>query len=315
MNYPTDLVEHYVGRFVNRSDVWYKQWANAAGRSGYAYQGPDMDTKDGRFVYEPVTPDLVQRHLAGEITAGWTALSPDATCRWACWDEDQDAGDLTRIASVLEQWNFHPHREGGRPGRAGHLWLFFDQPVPAEDLTKLNEDVLRHADIAKIEFFPKQSKSSGRGIGNCVRGPLGINRKPEAQAVRGWFDAAPPDVEQQLRWLSQQPFDRADLVSRIAALIRSRTPRRQVRQAIYAAPSDDLLSVLSHIPAEDYDVWYRVGMALKTEGYDLSVWDRWSQSGSNYHEGECEKHWQSFNRRDLTGGTIRHFARMHGYEG
>ena len=75
------------------------------------------------------------------------------------------------------------------------------------------------------------------------------------------------------------------------------------------------LEMLNHIPADcSYDEWLKVGMALKHEGADLSVWDRWSSGGRKYKRGECEKKWRSFNRNDVTGGTLFHIAVQHGYD-
>lgn len=40
----------------------------------------------------------------------------------------------------------------------------------------------------------------------------------------------------------------------------------------------------------NYQDWVNVGMALKLEGYPVSVWDQWSQKDfGRYHAGECEK--------------------------
>ena len=65
------------------------------------------------------------------------------------------------------------------------------------------------------------------------------------------------------------------------------------------------LEMLNHIPADcSYDEWLKVGMALKHDGADLSVWDRWSSGGRKYKRGECEKKWRSFNRNDVTGVRI-----------
>ena len=62
-----------------------------------------------------------------------------------------------------------------------------------------------------------------------------------------------------------------------------------------------------------YDEWLRVGMALKQEGATCDTWDTWSSGGSKYKEGECQKKWKSFRRDDVTGGTLMHIAREHGY--
>lgn len=70
--------------------------------------------------------------------------------------------------------------------------------------------------------------------------------------------------------------------------------------------------------ALDYTEWVSVGMALKHEGFDVDVFDDWSKKDSaRYHEGECEKKWNSFNEQVgaiVTGGTIINLAEQYGYE-
>lgn len=66
-------------------------------------------------------------------------------------------------------------------------------------------------------------------------------------------------------------------------------------------------------PDCSYDEWLKVGMALKHEGADVSAWDTWSSGGTKYKPGECDKKWKSFQRDDVTGGTLMHIAREHSY--
>lgn len=76
----------------------------------------------------------------------------------------------------------------------------------------------------------------------------------------------------------------------------------------------DLLKFIN--PATcSYQEWTNVGMALKLEGYPVSVWDSWSQADSRYHPGECAKKWKSFNgaASPVTGGTIYQMAVEGGY--
>lgn len=73
-------------------------------------------------------------------------------------------------------------------------------------------------------------------------------------------------------------------------------------------------NMLNAIPPDcDYDEWLKVGMALKQEGADVSVWDGWSSNGSKYKVGECERKWKSFQRSEVTGGTLHHIAARYGY--
>ena len=80
----------------------------------------------------------------------------------------------------------------------------------------------------------------------------------------------------------------------------------------------DLLEILDHIdPAElNYQEWLNVGMALEIEGYDVEVWERWSQRDyGRYHTGECEKKWKTFHGSGspVTGGTLVQMARDQGW--
>lgn len=76
----------------------------------------------------------------------------------------------------------------------------------------------------------------------------------------------------------------------------------------------DLLPLLNYISSDDYEVWYQVGMALKTEGYSCEDWDRWSQGSSKYHPGDCEKKWNSFQGEGVTGAFITMLAKEGGWE-
>lgn len=66
-------------------------------------------------------------------------------------------------------------------------------------------------------------------------------------------------------------------------------------------------------PDCSYDEWLKVGMALKHEGADVSVWDDWSRRGSKYKQGECQRKWKSFKSDGVTGGTLYHIAASYGY--
>lgn len=58
-----------------------------------------------------------------------------------------------------------------------------------------------------------------------------------------------------------------------------------------------------------------MGMALKQEGFDVEVWDRWSQADHRYHPGECRKKWAGFHGSGtpVTGGTIVALAQQFGF--
>ena len=80
---------------------------------------------------------------------------------------------------------------------------------------------------------------------------------------------------------------------------------------------NDIINALNYIDpaAITYQEWVNVGMALKHEGCSVSVWDNWSRADNRYHNGECEKKWESFNGASapVTGATVFQMARQNGY--
>lgn len=209
----SELIAIYKNRFINRDDIWFKQYVSSCdGRARYAEQAPDMDTKGGWLLYEPVTPGLVLRHLKGWVTCAWPAIDSNHCSRWICFDSDTEDGDLDKLERTLRSWGIHVIREGGRPGRAGHLWVLFDRPVPATLLIILGDAAIKFAGVRPattdypygIERFPKFAAGLSQ-----VRGPLGINLKPEAKGACGWFDGVEHNVRAQLEWLAVQPLNQA----------------------------------------------------------------------------------------------------------
>ncbi len=64
----------------------------------------------------------------------------------------------------------------------------------------------------------------------------------------------------------------------------------------------------------DYDAWLRIGMALKSAGCMLKTWETWSsQDPGRFHDGECEKKWNSFNGDGVGIGTLFFLAKQGGW--
>ena len=79
----------------------------------------------------------------------------------------------------------------------------------------------------------------------------------------------------------------------------------------------NIAELLSYIPASgcSYSEWVSIGMALKDEGCDCSVWEEWSRGDSRYHTGECERKWQSFrgSAAPVTIATVVQMAKDNGW--
>jgi len=80
---------------------------------------------------------------------------------------------------------------------------------------------------------------------------------------------------------------------------------------------DSILEALKQIDVSkvSYQEWINIGMALKAEGYDCSVWDNWSKNDSRYKDGECDRKWRGFigSSHPVSGGTIVKLAKDAGW--
>ncbi len=84
----------------------------------------------------------------------------------------------------------------------------------------------------------------------------------------------------------------------------------------YELNNKEILEALNFVDCKtlDYNDWLKVGTALKTEGFNFEVWDRWSQKDSERYNGnEMLNKWNSFKAGSVTAGTIFRLAQMNGY--
>jgi len=86
-----------------------------------------------------VTDEVVRWHLSGHddegqpFVAGVNPLLLDETCFFLAVDFDK-AGwreDATALLDACRRLNLPTAFERSRSGRGGHVWLFFEEPIPA----------------------------------------------------------------------------------------------------------------------------------------------------------------------------------------
>lgn len=117
----------------------------------------------------------------------------------------------------------------------------------------------------------------------------------------------------------QLPAIPAASLALIASLFRPepvwQKPVRQFREPYRDTDLGDIADALRHVPADDYDIWIRMGMALKQHLGDkgLPLWDDWSSTSSKYRSDEIVRRWNSFRRGDVTIGSLFYTAMDNGY--
>ena len=77
----------------------------------------------------------------------------------------------------------------------------------------------------------------------------------------------------------------------------------------HAPPTEaQAYDTLRHIDAFDYDRWLEVGMAIKSAGLSMSVWEDWSSTAPNFETGACQAKWDSFKKSGKSWGSVVHWA-------
>ena len=142
-------------------------WANA--------RRPDRE-------YLPLTDEVVERHLAGEIHVGLYPLLRGDTCRSWCATSTVPAGRSMRCAywTPRERRGSRPRSSGHAPGTARHVWVFFADPVPARVARRIGVHLLREAMTVRAELdlvsydrlFPAQDFMPKGSFGNLIALPL-----------------------------------------------------------------------------------------------------------------------------------------------
>ncbi|MBI2528932.1 MAG: hypothetical protein HYV93_23485 [Candidatus Rokubacteria bacterium] len=186
---PTDAdVVRFAHLFAGRENVYARQWWNQDGRGGYTP------------VHEPFTFQVARNHLLGNVTVGTYPIRLDGTATFFAVDLDITKRALeTARSSVAEARRLRDLvarearrmlddlavlglpavlEDSGYKGR--HLWVFLEAPEDAAVLRQLGSLLLGACGPTSpdlhAEFFPKQA-STGAGIGNLIKLPLGIHRR------------------------------------------------------------------------------------------------------------------------------------------
>ena len=86
---------------------------------------------------------------------------------------------------------------------------------------------------------------------------------------------------------------------------------------IMMTDSARIASALSYVPADDRDMWVKMGQAIKSELSDdeaFDIWNNWSQSADSYNEQDAKTTWRSIKPGGGIGiGTLFREAKGNGW--
>lgn len=124
----------------------------------------------------PLTFDHLVEHLTGATTLGAYVLDRESRASYIVLDADTNDELAACIGMAGRLWveGVPSYLEQSR--RGGHLWLFFETPIPGERARLFGKGLIEAYELGGIELYPKQDRLDG-GPGSLVRLPFGVHRK------------------------------------------------------------------------------------------------------------------------------------------
>lgn len=129
-----------------------------------------------------MTDSVIESHLLGKETIGVYPLLPDETCWFLAADFDKKSWekDAKAFLETCQELGVPATLERSRSGKGGHVWIFFDQAIPASTARKLGCVILtrtmEHRHQLGLDsydrFFPNQDTMPKGGFGNLIALPL-----------------------------------------------------------------------------------------------------------------------------------------------
>jgi len=231
--------------FRGREDVVPRRWENPkTGKAGYAPMCRNEwvrgvcgkpQIKCGECpnqAFVPVGDDIVRSHLAGkpagnsvDLTLGVYPMLPDETCSFLAADFDKKSWmqDVAAFRDTARTKGVPIVIERSRSGNGAHAWIFFAEPVSAEDARRLGSLLVtatmdRYPDIGFDSYdrlFPSQDTMPAGGFGNLIALPLQNRPRENGNSVFVDDDFRP--YEDQWAYLSTiRRLSRGELMSIVA---------------------------------------------------------------------------------------------------
>jgi len=188
-----DRINLFRSLFNGRSDVYAIRWEAKNGRTGYTpacehewhpplCQKPTIKCSQcpNRKLL-PLTDQVIYDHLTGKHTVGLYPILLNETSWFLAVDFDKGTWkqDVLALMDTCKELNVPAYIERSRSGNGCHIWVFFDQALPAPIIRKLGHGLLTRA-LGKSRagmdsfdrIFPNQDKRTKGGFGNLIALPL-----------------------------------------------------------------------------------------------------------------------------------------------
>ena len=161
--------------------------------------------------FSELNDEVIYRHLAGQQVVGLYPLLQDNTCYLLAADFDKGnwQDEVIAMSRVCTEYGVPHAVEISRSGKGAHLWIFFDDKVPANEARLLGFGLLDKAMevYPNLSFdsydrlFPNQDILPEGGFGNLIALPL--QREARQAGNSSFVDAELNVIEDQWHYLSQ----------------------------------------------------------------------------------------------------------------
>ncbi|QSO47404.1 TOTE conflict system archaeo-eukaryotic primase domain-containing protein [Alicyclobacillus mengziensis] len=175
--------------FRGREDVYAVRGQERMGKARYYPKRQYMGQENGRASwgdYLPLTDDVIRAHLQDEeqpVVIGLYPLLLDETCWFLAIDFDKHSWqeDATAFLKTCLEFRVPVALERSRSGTGGHVWVFFDEPIPARVARALGTMLLSRTLEKRHQvgldsydrMFPNQDTlPKGKRLGNLIALPL-----------------------------------------------------------------------------------------------------------------------------------------------
>jgi superfamily II DNA or RNA helicase len=192
--------------FRGREDVYACRWEYPNSKVGYS---PVRNPRSGDFVQ--LTDKVVFDHLTGEKVIGIYPLLRNNTCFFLAADFDKKKwqADAKAFYEVCNAYRVPASIERSRSGNGCHIWIFFNEAIPAKLARQLGHFLLFKASETGYQagmksydrLFPNQDTLPAGGFGNLIALPLQKAARMQGNSV--FVDESFEAYADQWRYLSQ----------------------------------------------------------------------------------------------------------------
>lgn len=189
---PEEKIALFMDYFTGRTDVYAVAKTTAGKKAWYPASNGYYDRRNPDL--KPLTPKVIEGHLRRDnrFHVGLYPLCTDDSCQLLVCDfDDDDFKQAARAyAEECKNQSLDPLIEISRSGNGAHVWLFFDEPIPASLARSVGIGLLAKASPDSYfssfdRFFPSQDTlpAKGRGFGNLIALPLAGHHRSEGTTV------------------------------------------------------------------------------------------------------------------------------------